>query len=89
MDTFRRWLRKEADFRLRILGKDWTETVRQETIWRHNLYSDWLWTLKNGIGEPIVESRSDRSRRLREQARREEEDDLRKRRKRLQGKRRR
>ena len=85
MDTFRRLLRQEADFRLRILGKDWTETVRQETIWRHKLYADWLWTLKNGIGDPIVESRSDRFRRIQEQSRREEEDDFRKRTRRLRG----
>ena len=82
MDTFRNLLRNEAELRLRILGDGFEDSVKQETMWRHNLYSDWLWTLKNGVGNPIVESRSDRYRRLREQARLEESRDLRKRRER-------
>eukprot|EP00977_Amphora_coffeiformis_P027878 scaffold34656_cov178-Amphora_coffeaeformis.AAC.4 len=82
MDTFRNLLRKEAELRLRILGDGFADTVKQETMWRHDLYSDWLWTLKNGVGNPIVESRSDRYRRLREQARLEESRDIRKRRER-------
>lgn len=82
MDTFRDLLQKEAEFRLGILGDGFADGVRQETMWRYDLYSNWLWTLKNGVGNPIVESRSDRYRRLREQARVEESRDLRKRRER-------
>ena len=82
MDTFRSLLRKEAEFRLRILGDGFADTVKEETTWRHDLYSNWLWTLKNGIGNPIVESRSDRYRRMRDQARLEENRDLKKRRER-------
>ena len=63
MDTFRRLLRNEAELRLNILGDDWTDVVKEEADWRHDLYKNWLWTLHRGVGEPIVESRSDRSRR--------------------------
>ena len=86
IDTFRKLLRTEAQLRLRILGDGWAETVKEETMWRHDLYSDWLWTLKNGLGNPIVESRSDRHRRLRDQALMEDSKDLRKRRKRSRDK---
>jgi hypothetical protein len=82
MDSFRNLLRSEADFRLRILGDGWTDVLKDESTWRHDVYSDWLWTLSNGIGSPHVESRSDRSRRMREQQRQEESRDLKKRRQR-------
>jgi hypothetical protein len=62
VDTFRDLLRKEAGFRLAILGEDWSGVVKDESDWRLNLYTDWLWTLHNGWGSPIVESRSDRMR---------------------------
>jgi hypothetical protein len=62
VDTFRDLLRKEAGFRLAILGEDWSGVVKDESDWRLNLYKDWLWTLHNGWGSPIVESRSDRMR---------------------------
>jgi hypothetical protein len=82
MDSFRNLLRSEADFRLNILGDGWTDVLKDESTWRHDVYSDWLWTLSNGIGSPHVESRSDRSRRMREQQRQEESRDLKKRRQR-------
>ena len=63
MNTFRELLKTEAKFRLRILGDDWSDAVRDETKWRHDLYKEWLWTLNNGLGEPIIERRSDRARR--------------------------
>jgi hypothetical protein len=66
MDSFRKLLRKEAELRLGILGDGWADAVKDETMWRHDLYSDWLWILKNGVGNPIVESRSSRDRRKRE-----------------------
>jgi hypothetical protein len=62
VDTFRDLIRKEAGFRLAILGDDWSGVVKDESDWRLNLYTDWLWTLHNGWGSPIVESRSDRMR---------------------------
>jgi hypothetical protein len=65
MDTFRRLLRNEAGLRLKILGDDWADVVKEESDWRLNLYKDWLWTVHNGIGRPVVESRSDRMRRQR------------------------
>jgi hypothetical protein len=63
MDSFRDLLRAEAGLRLRILGDDWTDVVKEESEWRLNLYRNWLWTLYDGIGNPLVESRSDRIRR--------------------------
>jgi hypothetical protein len=65
MNTFRTLLRSEAGLRLRILGDDWTETVKQESDWRLNLYRDWLWTLHDGVGDPIVPpSRYERARKI-------------------------
>lgn len=63
LDTFRSLLRNEAGMRLRILGNDWSEKVKEESDWRLDLYKNWLWTLNDGVGDPIVESRSDRARR--------------------------
>jgi hypothetical protein len=64
MDAFRGMLRSEAALRLRILGDDWSGVVKDESDWRLGLYKNWLWMLHNGIGEPLVESRSDRMRRM-------------------------
>jgi hypothetical protein len=63
IDSFRSMLRNEAGMRLRILGDEWEQSVKDESDWRLNLYKDWLWMLHNGVGEPIVESRNDRMRR--------------------------
>jgi hypothetical protein len=63
IDTFRKLLRDEASLRLRILGSDWSNAVKDEMDWRNDLYTSWLWTLHHGIGEPFVQSRSDRARR--------------------------
>jgi len=60
IDTFRGLLRNEAGLRLRILGDDFADIVKQESEWRLNLYKSWLWTLHDGVGEPIVESRRER-----------------------------
>jgi hypothetical protein len=74
MKTFRKLLRSEAELRLRVLGEDWEETVKQESDWRLNLYKDWLWTLHNGVGEPIVPpSRYERARRTKIQPRRKDD----------------
>jgi hypothetical protein len=63
LDTFRNLLRDEAGMRLRILGSDWSDAIKDESDWRLDLYKNWLWTLHNGWGTPLVESRSDRARR--------------------------
>jgi hypothetical protein len=60
--TFRDLLRNEADLRLRILGDDWSHAVKEESKWRLGVYKEWLWTLHNGIGEPVVPSRRERER---------------------------
>lgn len=69
IDSFRDMLRNEAGLRLRILGDDWSDAVKDESEWRLNLYKDWLWTLHDGVGDPLVESPSERMRR-KERARR-------------------
>jgi hypothetical protein len=77
MKTFRKLLRSEAELRLRILGDDWEETVKQESDWRLNLYKDWLWTLHNGVGEPIVPpSRYERARTTKIQPRRKDDGEV-------------
>jgi hypothetical protein len=63
IDTFRSLLRKEAALRLSVLGDGWSQTVKDESEWRLNLYKNWLWTLHTGVGDPLIESRSDRMRR--------------------------
>jgi hypothetical protein len=62
MDTFRELLRSEAALRVRILGEDWADIVKDESNWRLSLYKEWLWALNKGIGNPLVPSRSDRMR---------------------------
>ena len=66
MTKFRDLMRREEELRLRILGDDWTPSVRQETEWRMGLYKDWLWTLHNGVGNDVIvpPSRYERARRL-------------------------
>lgn len=74
MDTFRNLLRSEAELRLRILGEDWEDTVKEESNWRLNLYKEWLWTLHNGVGDSIVPpSRYERARKTKIQPRRNDE----------------
>ena len=67
MNTFRGLLRNEAQMRLRILGDDYSDMVKNEADWRTDLYKNWLWTLHRGVGEPFVQSRSERARRQRPQ----------------------
>lgn len=62
MGTFRDLLRSEAELRVRILGEDWADVVKDESRWRLSLYKEWLWALKRGIGNPLIPSRSDRTR---------------------------
>lgn len=62
MDTFRDLLRSEAELRVRILGEDWADVVKDESSWRLSLYKEWLWALNKGIGNPLFPSRSDLAR---------------------------
>jgi hypothetical protein len=57
INTFRDLLRREAEMRVRILGSDWKKTVKEESKWRLDLYKEWLWSLSDGVGDPIVERR--------------------------------
>ncbi|GKY92871.1 hypothetical protein MPSEU_000256300 [Mayamaea pseudoterrestris] len=62
INSFRNMLRDEASLRLRIIGKEYTDLVKQESEWRLNLYEQWLWKLHDGVCEPLVPTRSDRLR---------------------------
>jgi len=56
LPTFRGFLRKEAQLRLKILGPDWKESVLDESRWRYDLYRTWLVMLDEGVGEnPLYE----------------------------------
>jgi len=57
LPTFRDFLRKEAKFRLQILGPDWKESVLVESKWRYDLYKTWLTMLDEGVGgeNPLYE----------------------------------
>jgi len=73
MNTFRSLLRNEASLRLWLLGQGSADAVQQEMDWRLGLYRDWLWLVYDGIGDPPVQSRSDRERiRQREERKRQE-----------------
>jgi len=53
--TFKQYLRKEAEFRLAVLGPDWEDWVKGESDWRLNLYSNWLGFVEDGVGDDIFE----------------------------------
>jgi hypothetical protein len=56
LPTFRDFLRKEAQLRLKILGPDWKESVLDESRWRYDLYKTWLTMLDEGVGDnPLYE----------------------------------
>lgn len=52
--SFKNFLRREAEFRLSILGPDWEDWVRGESEWRLDLYKKWLNLLKDGYGDDIM-----------------------------------
>ncbi|CAB9521750.1 expressed unknown protein [Seminavis robusta] len=60
IDTFRDLLRKEAEIRLRLVGDDFEDAVKEECDWRLKLYKDWLWKLDKGVGGSMVPSRRER-----------------------------
>ena len=51
LPVFKDFLRKEAQFRLQILGPDWKESVLDESRWRYDLYKTWLQMIDEGVGE--------------------------------------
>ncbi len=53
--TFKQYLRREADFRLMVLGPDWEDWVKGESDWRLDLYKKWLGFVENGVGDDIFE----------------------------------
>jgi hypothetical protein len=67
LPMFKDFLRKEAQFRLKILGPDWKESVLDESRWRYDLYKAWLQMVDEGVGENPLYTYTDmpRSRRRR------------------------
>jgi hypothetical protein len=66
IDTFKNLLRREAKFRMTVLGDDWAPRIKAESDWRLQLYKGWLWALHNGVGSSIVPpSRYERARNMR------------------------
>lgn len=65
LPMFKDFLRKEAQFRLKILGPDWKESVLDESRWRYDLYKTWLQMVDDGVGENPLYTYSDRPRRRR------------------------
>lgn len=68
IDTFRGLLRSEAELRVRILGDDWADVIKEESNWRLSLYKEWLWWLNKGVGNPLFPSRSDKASQRRQSA---------------------
>lgn len=54
MDTFRRLLRAEAEFRMRFVGEDAAPMIKKESDWRLNAYRQWLWQIHSGVGGSVV-----------------------------------
>lgn len=61
LDTFRGFLRKEASFRLSILGPDWSDAVKGESRWRYKMYKSWLDALYSTASGEGVSKRRERS----------------------------
>jgi hypothetical protein len=59
LPTFKKYLRKEAQMRLSILGSDWRDWVRGESDWRYQLYKTWLEVLDGGIGDDMFDDVSE------------------------------
>ena len=69
LPMFKDFLRKEAQFRLQILGPDWKESVMDESRWRYDLYKTWLQMIDEGVGENPLYTYSDQPRRRRRSTR--------------------
>ncbi len=71
LPMFKDFLRKEAQFRLKILGPDWKESVLDESRWRYDLYKTWLQMIDEGVGENPLYTYADSSRPRRRRSRTE------------------
>lgn len=71
LPMFKDFLRKEAQFRLKILGPDWKESVLDESRWRYDLYKTWLQMIDEGVGENPLYTYTDSSRPRRRRSRTE------------------
>lgn len=69
LPMFKDFLRKEAQFRLKILGPDWKESVMDESRWRYDLYKTWLQMIDEGVGENLLYTYSDQPRQRRRRSR--------------------
>ena len=69
LPMFKDFLRKEAQFRLKILGPDWKESVLDESRWRYDLYKTWLQMIDEGVGENPLYTYTDSSRPRRRRSR--------------------
>jgi len=69
LPMFKDFLRKEAQFRLKILGPDWKESVMDESRWRYDLYKTWLQAIDEGVGENPLYAYSDQPRQRRRRPR--------------------
>lgn len=69
LPMFKDFLRKEAQFRLKILGPDWKESVLDESRWRYDLYKTWLQMIDEGVGENPLYTYIDSSRPRRRRSR--------------------
>lgn len=74
LPMFKDFLRKEAQFRLKILGPDWKESVLDESRWRYDLYKTWLQMIDEGVGENPLYTYTDKPRSSRRRSRSESDD---------------
>uniref|UniRef100_A0A7S0AUD4 Uncharacterized protein n=1 Tax=Minutocellus polymorphus TaxID=265543 RepID=A0A7S0AUD4_9STRA len=70
LETFSSFLRKEAQFRLSILGPGWSEAVKGESQWRLQIYKKWLAMMNKSRGRKSIRdvrtSPNDRTGRVRQ-----------------------
>ena len=71
LDTFRNLLRAEFKLREMITFGQLEGPLLDEAEWRLELYRNWLWTLHTGVGDPVVQSRSERVQREKDRLKRE------------------
>jgi len=55
LSSFKDLLKAESEFRLNLVGEGFSDAVREEALWRLDLYKQWLEVLKDGIGEPVFD----------------------------------
>lgn len=53
--SFKNYLRREAEFRLSILGPEWEDWVKGESKWRLDLYKKWLDLVEDGYGKDLMD----------------------------------